>query len=97
MLTVRRRQSAAPPGGDCSLSLFLRQGPSSPSGYVFNIGALVTTCVNIKTSLTESVSNAALHRAVIRVIALNGFTEKEKTKKKKGALFFPKQNWFGLL
>lgn len=55
------------------------------------------TCVNIKTSLTERVSNAALHRAVIRVIALNGFTEKEKTKKKKGALFFPKQNWFGLL
>ena len=30
-------------------------------------------------------SNAALHRAVIRVITLNWFTEK---KKKKGALFF---------
>lgn len=35
-------------------------------------------------------SNAALHRAVIRVIALNGFTEKEK-----GALFF--QSKIGLV
>lgn len=40
-------------------------------------------------------SNAALHRAVIRVIALNGFTEKEKTKKKKALYFF--QSKIGLV